>query len=315
MKYLLLFFTCTTFAQVQKFIPIDNETLEFISEVNYTLYANKKPIFSNLTSKDSITRLPKDITFDSICFNKLNYKTIGYKKENLTEIILLTKTAYDLDEVIIPNSKPKEIVIGEECRFVKRKSSILTANPDYGLIFRENDLKNKVIKRLTFFVEKVKYKTTYKIKFYAAHETGNFMTLQYLELNELLFESPIFTIEKGTKNKVEINLEDYDINITDKNIFACLELQSYYDDNNTAIQPETKDGTRLKFQLSNLANYYSKTYDINTKKTSDYVININAMINRDFAFMFFKKPHKSELVAPAIILYATKTNEHLKENK
>jgi hypothetical protein len=39
------------------------------------------------------------------------------------------------------------------------------------------------------------------------------------------------------------------------------------------------------------------------------------MINRDFAFMFFKKPHKSELVAPAIIINAIKTNEHLKENK
>lgn len=306
MKYLLLFFTCISFSQVQKFIPLDNETLEFVGEVKYTLFTNKKPIFSNLTSKDSITRLPKDVVFDSIAFTKLNYKETGFKKENLTEFVFLTKTAYELDEVLIPNSKPKEIVIGEKSRFVKKRSTTLLRNPDFGLLFRENDLKDMAIKRMNFFVEKAKYKTTYKIKFYSAHETGNFMTTQDLALNEVLFESPILSLEEGTKNKVEINLEDYDINITSKDVFVCLELQAYYDENNNAIQPQLKDQTRLKFQLSNLTNYYSKTSDLDTKKLSDSIININAMINRDFAFMFFKKPHKSELVAPAIILYATK---------
>lgn len=315
MKYLLVFFTCITFAQVQKFIPLDNETLEFVGEVNYTVYANKKPILTNLTSKDSITCLPKDVVFDSIVFSKLNFKEIGFKRENLTEIILLTKTALELDEVIIRNSKLKEIIIGEESRFIKRQSRILFNDINYGLLFRKNDLEGMEIKSINFFVEKVKYKTAYKIKFYAAHETGNFITKQDLAIDELLFESPILTLEEGTKNKVEINLEDYNITITNKDIFVCLELQGYYDDNNTSFQPETKDATRLKFQLSKLTNYYSRMYDLNTKQPTDNIINRNTMINRDFAFMFFKKPHKSELVAPAIIINATKTNEHLKENK
>ncbi len=306
MKYLLLFFTCITFAQVQKFIPLDEDTSEFIGEVKYTLYSNKKLIFSSITSKDSITKVPKNVVFDSIAFTKFNYKETGLKIENLEQVVRLKKMIFELDEVIIPNSKSKEIVIGEESRFVKKQSSILSQNTDYGLLFRENDLKNKTIKRLNFFVEKVKYKTTYKIKFYAAHETGNFMTIQDLALNEILFESPILTLEKGTKNEVDVNLEDYDINITSKDVFVCLELQAYYDENNNAIQPQLKDQTRLKFQLSNLTNYYTKTSDLNTKKLSDSMMNINAMINRDFAFMFFKKPPKSELVAPAIILYATK---------
>ena len=127
MKYLLLLLcTSLTFAQAQKFIPLDNETSEFVSEVNYTLFANKKPIFTYITSKDSITRLPKEIVFDSIVFNKLNYKETGFKKENLTEVVLLTKTGYELDEVIIANSKDKEIVIGEESRFVASKSRAIS---------------------------------------------------------------------------------------------------------------------------------------------------------------------------------------------
>jgi hypothetical protein len=139
LKYLLLFCTCVTFAQAQKFIPLDNETLEFVGEVNYILYENKKSIFTNITSKDSITRLPKEVVFDSIAFTKLNYKETSFKKENLTEVVLLTKTAFELDEVIIPNTKAKEIVIGEKSRFVARKSRALSKTTDFGLLFHKID--------------------------------------------------------------------------------------------------------------------------------------------------------------------------------
>lgn len=305
MKYLLLLFSIVTLAQSQQIIPIDDETLEFISEVNFKLYENKNIVFSNITSKDSITRLPANVAFDSILFSKLNYQETGYKKENLTVVIKLKKLIYELDEIIIPNSKPKEIILGEQSRFVKRRSQTLQSNPDYGLLFREYDLKNKLIKRLTFFVEKVKYKTTYKIKFYAADEIGNFMTNQTLELKELLFESPILTLEKGIKNKVEVSLEECNLNTTNQNVFVCVELQAYYDENNTAIQPLVGDQTRLKSQLSKLINFYTKLVDGDTGELTKEMINSNAMINRDFAFNFFKKPHKSNLVAPAIILYAT----------
>ncbi len=306
MKYLLLFFTFTTFGQIQKFIPLDEDTLEFISEVNYTLYSNKKPIFFNITSNDSVTRLPKNIDFDSISFNKLNFKETGLKKENLSEVVHLKKIEYELDEVIISNSKQNEIEIGEKGRFVKRYSNSILKDTEYGLLFRESDLRNKQIKGLHFYVEKVKYKTNYKIKIYAANEIGNFYSGQTLKLNELIFESPILTIEKGTKSKVETNLEEYNINTDNQDVFICLELQDYYDDNNNLIELKFKEATKIKFQLSKLTNYYAKTSDFYTKKIIDDFININAMINRDFATQFFKKPHKSNLVAPAIILYATK---------
>lgn len=295
-----------TFAQSEKFVPIDNETLEFVGEVNYTLYANRKPIFFNLTSKDSITRLPKDIVFDSIVFSKMNYKTLGFRKEKLSEVILLTKTVYELDELIIPSTKPKEILIGEESKFVRKQSGALSPSPDFGILFREYDLKGMALKRMNFFVEKVKYKTTYKIKFYAAREIGNLMIIQHLKLDDVVFESPVLTLEKGTNNKVEIDLQDYTIDVAGKDIFVCLELQAHYDENNNIIQPTMKEATHLKFQCSNLVNYYCKTYDLSTQKQSNEMVNINAMINRDFATMFFKKPHKSTIVTPAIILYAVK---------
>ena len=97
MKYLLLLLSIFTYSQNQKFIPVDEETLEFIGEVKYTLHLNKKPIFTSLTSKDTITKLPSNIVFDSISFSKFNYKKTGLKKENLNEVVLLDKTVYELE--------------------------------------------------------------------------------------------------------------------------------------------------------------------------------------------------------------------------
>lgn len=305
MKYLLLFVSFFSFAQVEKFIPIDTETLEFISEVNYTLFLNKKPVVTNLTSKDSITRLPKQVVFDSIAFNKFNYKETGFKKESLEEVVRFKKIIFELDEVIVSNTRRNEIIIGEENRFIKRSSNGFTKENSYGILFRTSELNQKEIQRIAFFVEKVKFKTTYKIKFFAATENGNFMTNTTLDINELLFETPELTLEKGTKNKVEINLENYDINIENNNIFVCIEYINYFDENNIIIKPSFKDSTKLKFQLSNCIDYYAKLVDTNTKELTKHLVNINMMINRDFAYMFFKKPHKSNLVAPAIILYAT----------
>ncbi|MCX6171849.1 MAG: hypothetical protein NT048_03305 [Flavobacterium sp.] len=308
MKYLLLLLSIITYSQNQKFIPVDEETLEFIGEVKYTLHLNKKPIFTSLTSKDTITKLPSNIVFDSISFSKFNYKQTGLKKENLNEVVLLDKTVYELEEVVVVGSEQKEISIGEKARFLKSSSHSISENVDYGLHFREDELKNMQINKLIFFVEKIKYKTTYKIKFYSAQEIGNELTHQTLQLKEVLFESPVLSIEQGTKNKIEIDLEKYNIDLTNKDVFICIQLENYYDEDNNLIKPVFKEKTKLKFQLSKKLNYFAKMSDTYTNELTNDLININSTINYDFANHFFKKPHRSILVAPAILLKAVNKN-------
>ncbi|OYU84956.1 MAG: hypothetical protein CFE24_03965 [Flavobacterium sp. BFFFF2] len=307
MKLFFLLFISFSFAQNQPFIPMDEDTHEFIEEVNYTLFFNKKPINLGITSKDSVTRLPTRVAFDSIAFSKMQYLPTGLLASQLMNVVKLKKTVFELNEVVIYNTKQKEFAIGEKGRFVKRRSGNIQTDPNYGLLIRQAELANKTITRLEFFVEKVKYKTTYKVKFYAAREKGNPNQSQTVALDAVLFEGPTDTLEVGTKGKVALNLDEYAIATNNKDVFVCLELQSYYDENNQVIQPEFKDTTKLKFQLSNRMNYYARGMNPTSKKLTPEAININLMINRDFAFMFFKKPHKSELVAPAIVLYAKKS--------
>lgn len=300
--YLLLFIPFLISAQTEKFIPLDEDTHEFINEVKYALYSNHEPVFQDITSNDTVTILPKDIAYDSIAFSKPNFKSSGTRKEYLKEVIFLKKETYELDEVVIPSQKDKLIEIGEMTRFIRRFSNSLPDGPNYGILFSHSDFKNRRLRGLNFYVEKVKYRTNYRVKFYSAFETGSLFTRRSLKLTDLLFESEMLILEKGVKNKIEVNLDAYHIADLDKNIFVCLELDSYYDENNNRIFPKFKDQTKLKFQQSNLADYYSKTFDIYTKKKSEDLININEMIIQDFRTMFFKKPHKSNLIAPAILL-------------
>lgn len=302
MKYLLIFLTGITFAQSSKFIVIDDDTLEFISEVNYTLYSNNKPIYNNLTSKDSVTRFPKNVDFDSISFNKLNYKEIGFKKQDLKEVVYINKVVYDLNEVVIVGKNPKEKIIGEKSRFVKRSSNSLTTDSSYGLLFKEEELRDLSINKLIFFVEKVKYKTNYKVRFYSAEESEKSLSFQELFLKELLFESPVLQLEKNAKNKIEIDLENFQIDLSNKNVFVTIELLNHFDENNKKIELEFKNKTKLKFQLSEKINYYAKMSDFQSGELTKELININLMIKYDFAFRLFKTPHKSILIAPAILL-------------
>lgn len=300
--FLLLFLPLSISAQIEKFIPLDEDTHDLIHEVNYTLYHNQKPVFQGITSIDTVTILPKNIAYDSIALEKPNFKSIGIRKEFLKEILLLKKITYELDEVVISSQKRNLIEVGERTRFIKRSSNSIPDGPNYGILFSHSVFKNRKLRSLNFYVEKVKYKTNFKIKFYTSLEHGSVFTHRSLKLTDLIYESEMLTIEKGSKNKIEVNLDIYDIASSDKNIFVCLELDSYYDEKNNQISPEFKDQTKLKFQQSNHVDYYSKTVDYYTKEMSKDLKNINELIIHDYRHMFFKAPHKSILIAPAITL-------------
>src|SRR5690606_39415348 len=68
----------------------------------------------------------------------------------------------------ILGSKKDEIILGEKNRFIKRINRPFDEKDDvtYGIVFR-NELKEKMqIDKVAFYINKVVYKTAYKIAFY-----------------------------------------------------------------------------------------------------------------------------------------------------
>ena len=304
-KKILFFILFYNITYSQSFIILDNETLEFVENIDFNLFLNNKKIFTSTCNNSGQTILPKNIVFDSISFQAINYNTLGLKKESISQSILLSKKIINLDEVVISSSNNNEIILGEQNRFIKRYSSSFSKRPKYGSVFQNKTISNLYIKKVGFFIEKVKHKTAYKINFYKFKQTPIEIGHQKKIINEFIFSSDTLFLESSAKNQIMIELVQNYLLPKDESIFVDIELINYYDNNGNIIQPTNDDETRLKFQLSNKTNYYSKMVNYNTGEyTTDYV-NINAMVNYDFANRFFKKPHKSNLITPAIILYTT----------
>lgn len=290
----------------QTFIAIDNDTHEFIEDVNYSLFLNRKLVFKSITKNKELTQITPTIPYDSISFTKIDYHTIGFQKKNIDSIIYLSKKITYLDEVVVNAKKDNILILGENNRFVKKESRAFSKELNYGIIFKNESKEKILINKIAFYTEKIFYKTAYKINIYEVKETLRNRGNQFIERGNLVYSSDTLFIYKNgiSKNEIDITSELFlEPTVT---LMGAIELLDYYDDNNKIINLNTEYSTKLKFQLSEKENYYSKLSDFYTNQLSENLINCNLMINYDFANHFFKKPHRSSLVTPAILLYGKK---------
>lgn len=305
-KKVFIFLLCfyINYSSSQSFITLDNDTNEFIEDVNYSLFLKKKNVFNGITENKKITTINNQIDYDSISFSRVDYNTIGYAKESIDSIVYLTKKIFYLNEIVLTSKKNNFIVIGEKNRFIKNQSRAITEELIFGIIHKNDLNKNLIVKKVNFFIEKTYHKTKCRINFYEVNETIPKRGNQFAEIGNLIFSTDTLQIEKNYKKNVEVDINSEIILNPNKNLFVTIELLNYVDENNNIINPKKDELTKLKFQISEKTNYYSKTINHFTKEMINKLMNINLMINYDFANHFFLKPHKSILVSPAIILYA-----------
>lgn len=302
---LFVFLLSSNLVVCQKFIPLDDDVMEFIPTVSFDLFYKKKLLQTGLTSRDTLTILDAAVVFDSIHFRKEGFRSKGFLKDSLPEIVFLQKEVFELDEVVLNAAVKKETFLGENSRFVRKRSNSFSREPTAGIVFFREELATINVTKFRFFVEKVSVKTNYKIKFYACELVGSILTHNEVKIGAVFFESPVLQLEKGIKNEVIFDLEAVGFPKPKSNLFVVIELVSYEDEMGQIISPEPNKLTKLKYQLSKKMNYFAKMMDITTKSLTPYYININAMIRRDFNVMFKKPPHRSSLVTPAISLQGT----------
>ncbi len=307
MKLKLYFFVSFFFincAFCQEFVVIDNETLDFIEDVRYELFYNKKMVYADYCNNENKTILPKNIVFDTIVLNKVSFEKKTISKENISNIILLKEKIEILNEIVVTNKK-NEIILGEKNKFVKRKSNGLSKDNLYGLVFENKTNKDLEINKIGFFVEKIKYKTAYRIEIYEFEEPPIKIGFQEAKLGNLITSTDTLYLLPNQKNKIE-HIFDEKIIFNKQPIFVSIELICHLDENNKSFEPNFKDTSKIKFCLSDHSNYFAKTMNSNTSKLSEKMININAWLNNDYINFFFSKPHKSSIVTPVVLLYTRK---------
>jgi len=302
----MLFISSPVFCQV--FATVDADTYELIENVNYSLYKNKKAVYSGVTLPDRLTGIDKAIEFDSISFSRLDYKVLGLAKSEMDTLVLLTKNVIHLDEVVISSGKDKGMVLGETNRFVKRRSRALLKDLQYGSVFT-NILKERLqLDIILFYVNKAALKTAYRVHVLEVEETALQPGYRIAKPGEPIFSTDTLYLQPKDK-KAEIDVPPGLLLTRDKPVFVWIQLLGYYGKDGKELDPDLDDVTKLKFQLSSEDNYYSKWTDVNTKQVVSGLINENIRIKHDFVTMYFEDPHKSNLVAPAVLLYCSKVQK------
>lgn len=304
---LIILFCYSNISNAQDFIVLDNETLDIVEDVVFELYSQNKMIFVGNCKNNDKTKLPENVQFDSIIFKKTNYKELTIKKENFTEVVLLQEKRETLKEIILTSTKDNYIILGEKNKFIKRRSNEFSDNLDYGLVFENKTDSDLEISKIEFFVEKIKHKTAYKINIFEFKDSLINIGHQYAELGNLISTTDTLFLYPNQKNSI-IHIFDEKIILKKEPIFISLEHLSYFDENENSFIPNYNEKTKLKFCLSNRCNYFAKTIDHYSGIESEKMININAMINYDFKYAYFREPHKSVLITPAILLYTKKIN-------
>jgi hypothetical protein len=296
----------------QAFVAVDKDTYELVDNVNYTLFKDKKSVYSAVTLIDKVNVMPKEIVFDSIALSRVDYETVGAARKNMDSVFYLTKKIFYLDEVVIGSDNKKQIVLGETNRFVKRRSCAIADELVYGLMFRNGTPHDFVLDKLAFYVEKVKVKTAYRVNFILVDEDVRQEYFHLLNPGEVIYTTDTLYLNPKDKNKIEVALpKDFYLPST-KKMFVWVQLLGYYDEKGNHVIPDKDDITKIKFQLSDKTDYYSRMSDgaqtlpDGSHPLTDFIANMNIMLNHDYATQFFRRPPKSALVAPAMVLYAHK---------
>ena len=299
--YILLLFYLNSFSQ--KFIVVDKDTYDLVESVSFTIYKDSKVIYQNVTKNDKATKIPEELQYDKIKFTKTNYKTYTLETQNLNEAVYLTKEYIQLDDLVISSKQEGSIIFGESNRIINSQSKFITPEKLFGIVFK-NYIKNLHINQTIFYVDKVKYRTAYKIHFFEVEESLPFENLQTLHFKKKIYSTDTLYLKPKQKNRIEIDHKNNILFEENKTLFVWLEALFYLDENHQEIIPTNKEKTKLKFQSSNENNYYAKSYNRTKRKKSDYLENSNLMVKYDFANYLFKTPSKRILITPAIQLRA-----------
>jgi len=71
-----------------------------------------------------------------------------------------------------------------------------------------------------------------------------------------------------------------------RKMVVWIQFLGYYDAAGKEVLAKTDQQTKLKFQMSEKMNYYSRRFDRNAHKPTSELFNINQTINYDLAVMY-----------------------------
>ena len=216
--------------------PVPFATILFVQE--------GMPVAGDYCEQDGKFTMPADEVFNTVEVSCIGYAPKVIAKADITPIILLTKTAVELTEVVVTKTLPKKGLVLGYSDFKKSFVSGIGKGIEE-VVFIEN-MNNKPLEIVSFLfsIKKAKAKTAFRIHFY------NISPENFEPGAEILIHDVINYIDAKTKGLVEIDVTGLNLELPAEGAFVGIEALGVIDETtgNFIMDPEKGN---IRFEYNN----------------------------------------------------------------
>lgn len=262
----------------QNIVVIDSTSRKPIPFVNIQFSKNS----GTYTNENGIFEINKNIK-DTLRFSHISYNPYIIKASEIKDTIILSPNAILLKEVRITNGKK----ITKYLDFPKKNSSfssfpVISKSEIVTLIIPNIENINSIISKLDFKFEKKKLeeyknnlKTAFRINIYSSKNE---------KIKNKIYSSDVFIIDATKKEKIELNIDNENIELSKNGLFIGIEVIGDIDQGGNITKE--KSSIRPILTDNTINDYSAKTY---LKYTFDNKLNLSP-INE-----IFEKNTKSKI--------------------
>lgn len=224
--FTIISFIYVNVLNAQQILVFDQDLKKPISFVNVFYKFENKISDSDYCDQSGFVNISALKTFDVIEFSCIGYESKIYQKKDISDTVFLQKKSIVLDEIkIISRKNQSTTLIGYSQ--LKRKTT-LSAYKGFEICqFLENTFnKPKAIQSFVFtIIKRENLKTAVRIHLYAKHKN------KFEPGQELITEDIIRYFDGKTREKVEINLTPYNLELPIEGAFIGIEWLGIIDEN------------------------------------------------------------------------------------
>lgn len=212
LSFLLLSYSILFSQNIQLINNIDKSIIPY---ANATYFYNNEIVGGDYTDINGYLDVKLDKKIDRIEFSAIDYLNLKINLPINTEKIYLLPMAYILNEVVVTNNEKYESLgLADE----NKKYNLGIGKGLEEVLFIENKSKKTlIIKSFLFRIKKVNNKIAVRVHFYSLNPN------KFEPKDELLTKNIIYYLEEKTKGIVEINVQEYGIELPKEGAFVGIE--------------------------------------------------------------------------------------------
>lgn len=253
LAFIIISFIYVNTSSAQQILVFDKESKKPIPFVNVFYKFENKVVYSDYCDQNGFANISAQKIFDNMEFSCIGYESNVRQKKDISDTIFLQKKSIALDEIKIVSRKNQQSTLIGFSQL--KKETTLSAFKGFEICqFMENTFgKPKAIQSFVFkVIKREKLKTAVRIHLYAKHKN------KFEPGEELITEDIIRYFDGKTREKVEIDLTPYNLELPPEGAFIGIEWLGIVDENTGKFVESKNAYTNTRIEINDkILNKYT----------------------------------------------------------